>query len=64
MNSETVTKTAARESIREARQALRDLELALREDGPTRDYVRRDGEPLAMLVTAYYDTVAALGGEL
>lgn len=63
MTGETVTKTQARASIREARQALRNLELALKENGPMRDYVRRDGEPLAMLVAPYYDTVEALGGE-
>lgn len=58
--SETVTKTQARSSIREARETLRILEAALKTDSPLRDYVMEDEELLAILSHAFYDTREAL----
>jgi len=54
------TKSTARESIREARRALRDLEAALLSPGPVRDYVMDDDESVARLIGALYDTRDAI----
>lgn len=56
------TKTEARQAIREARETLRDLELALREPGPVRDYVLTDEEADAILSEAFWATRYALEG--
>ena len=54
-----VTKTVARESIREARKYLRELEQALKTPNP--DGLPGGSEALAGLCGAFYDTCEALG---
>lgn len=59
MASDHVTKTVARESIREARECLRDLERELRKPSP--DGLPGGSDILAGLCGAFYDTCEALG---